>query len=325
VVREKGMSELKTMTTTLLILVGFFSMVAAKIYSQDSGENISIKIRTVLLNIPVVVSDKHGRSVSSLTKEDFLITQNGEKQNIEYLIAASEPITVAFIIDASASTAYVLEDIKRAARSFVGNMSDEDKGMVISFADHVSVLSKLTVDKKELSDSMKYIRTLGEDGSNMYDAIHRVLTKDFENVRGRKAIIVLTDGDVHGRKVTRKMLKDALVESDAFVYPIYYQTGSVRKIEIVTMNELKKRPHVDFLDEMAILTGGRLFAAGLENFQGAFQQITEDLKKYYVVGFYPTDEGASSNNIQIKVNRDDVIVRTKHTIRLKAPATEIKK
>lgn len=89
------------------------------------------------------------------------------------------------------------------------------------------------------------------------------------------------------------------------------------------MQQLLNTPPVDFLNTIALATGGRVYAAGADNFKGAFQSIADELKKQYLVGFYPKDsESGKSNNFTIKVDRPDIVVRTKRTIRLKTSNLE---
>ena len=172
-----------------------------------------------------------------------------------------------------------------------------------------------------MSDAINDATVAFEVGSLMNDAVYQIVTKDFAFIKGRKAIIVLTDGFVWG-EVSNKNFLDTLIESDTPIYPIFFQTRGIfpSKIKTVTMDELVKKSPVDFLNTIAISTGGRLYAADADNFSGVFQKIADELKKQYLIGFYPKD--GKSNNITIKVDRPDVVIRTKQTIRLKTPNSE---
>lgn len=295
-------------------------------YRGQDRDDTPIKVNTVLINVPVIVSDKSGRNIAGLKKENFAVFQDGEKQNIDFFADSEAPMSVAIVIDTSLSTSNVLGDIKAAARNFIKTFGSEDKGIIVSFDRKVSVINKLTSNQDELKKAISYASIAEESGSRMHDALYQIMTKDFASVTGRKAIIVLTDGYVEG-KIPRDKLLDTLVESDTLVYPIFFQTRRLLpvKVKTITMNELLKTPPVDFLNTIALTTGGRVYAAGATNFQEAFQKIADELKKQYVVGFYPKDsENTKSTNITIKVDRPDVVVRTKQTIRLKTSGSENK-
>ncbi len=286
--------------------------------SQEEKDDTPIKVNTVLLNVPVIVSDKDGRNIAGLKKEDFSVYQNGEKQTIEFFADTEAPMNVAIVIDTSSSTKNVIGNITGAARNFIELFDSEDKGMIVSFDYDVRILSKLTSDKKKMKEGISGIWIAEEIGSNMNDALYKVVIKEFAAIKGRKAIVVLTDGFVGGRISNQKLL-DTLTESDVLVYPIFFQTVPLlpSKVKTITMNELLKIPPVDYLNSIALATGGRVYAAESSNFQGAFQSIAEELKKQYVVGFYPKAE--KPRKLTIKVSRPGAIVRTRQTIKLQIP------
>lgn len=318
------MPNLKTKIVILSVLLLFTFTNNSK--AQDTDDDTPIKVNTVLINVPVIATDKSGRNIAGLKKENFSIFQDGEKQNIEFFADTETPMNVAIVIDTSGSTTSILGDIKDAAHDFIKIFGSEDKGMIVSFDHKINVINKLTSDQNELRKAISYASIADEGGSRMYDALYQIVTKDFASIRGRKAIIVLTDGDVEG-KTSREKLLDILIESDSLVYPIFFQTRRILplKVKTITMQQLLNIPPVDFLNTIALATGGRVYAADASNFKGAFQSIAEELKKQYLVGFYSKDsEGGKSNNISVKVDRQDVVIRTKKTIRLKTPNSENK-
>lgn len=297
-------------------------------YPQTSNSDEPIKVNTVLLNVPVVVSDRNGRNIAGLTKDNFSITQGGEKQPIEFFANQDDPMNVAIIIDSSGSTAFVIGSIIDAARSFVDLFSPNDKGLVVSFDNEVHVLSKGFTPDKEILKAAISLRDQpagrGTIGSVMNDAIYSVITKQFAEVKGRKAIVVLTDGDVHGKTSRRKLL-DRLIESDVVVYPIFFQTRPLinSRRKTITYSELVKISPVDYLNSIALATGGKLIAADGSNFDTAFQNIADELRKMYILGFYPSSTGSEeANDIKIDVDRVDSVVRSRRTIRIKTPSAK---
>src|SRR6187431_3011499 len=108
------------------------SVVSAQTPSPTPDDE-PIKIDTLLINIPLVVSDRDGRHIGGLKKDDFSVLLDGEKQTIDYFADAEAPVNVAIIIDLSGSTRPVLGDIKNAAKTFVEKLSPSDQAMVMTF------------------------------------------------------------------------------------------------------------------------------------------------------------------------------------------------
>jgi Ca-activated chloride channel family protein len=132
----------------ILLLCSFLFITVIKAQNTDDDDNTPIKVDTLLLTMPLTVSDKDGRNVAGLKKENFSIFENGLEQDIEYFFNEEAPMNVAILIDTSASTKDVLDRIQKAARDFVKIFRPEDKGIIVSFDYRTRFLSELTADKK---------------------------------------------------------------------------------------------------------------------------------------------------------------------------------
>ena len=197
------MKNLKSIIGFSVVVTLFAFVVNSQTPDKDDQP---IKVDTVLLNIPVIASDAHGRYVAGLKKENFSIIQDGEKQDIEFFADEKAPMNVVILIDVSGSTAPFLGDIKSAARDFVKIFRPEDQGMIVTFDGAMTTLQEFTSDQKKLSKAINNASLYGTPGSNMQDAMYEIVTRDFLGIQGRKAIIVLTDGFVGGKLLTDKML-----------------------------------------------------------------------------------------------------------------------
>jgi Ca-activated chloride channel family protein len=307
------MTNLYFKTIALLLLVVLIDFAEA----QDLSDT-PIKVNTLLLNIPVTVSDKNGRYVAGLKKEDFSIYQNGEKQQIEYFLDNEAPMTIAVLLDTSPSTRNVLGDIQKAARDFIRIFRPEDKGIIVSFDFETLFLSELTSDKTKLNKAINQAEITGRGGSNMPDAVYKVIRDYFASIKGRKAIIVLTDGMVWGRLSFEQIL-DILQKSNTFFYPIIFKTSDQFRITpnlaISSTDSPFKR-----LEVLAEETAGKLYEKDAGNLKEAFQSIAEELKKQYLLGFYPQNsENWNQLPIKIVVNRKDVTIEAKKRRMLKKP------
>ncbi len=277
--------------------------------AQDEEDNTPIKVDTLLFTIPLTVSDRKGNYIAGLKKENFTIYEDGLEQGIELFLNEEEPMNVAILLDTSYSTKEVLDNIQKAARDFVKILRAGDKAVIVSFDDRTLFLSGLESDRKTLTNAIEKVRVSNVDGSDMYEAIKRVSQNYFAALKGRKAIIALTDGVVAGRGISAQQTIDTMQNSDTFFYPIIFKTDSN------SANKTgRKRPvTVEILEIMAAETGGRFYEKDSTKLKEAFQAIAEDLKNQYLLGFYPrrTETGNSRSRIRVTVNRTDFIVRTK--------------
>ncbi|MBS1789349.1 MAG: VWA domain-containing protein [Acidobacteria bacterium] len=182
----------------------------------------TLKIDTTLVSVPVVVSDREGRYVSGLKASDFTLYADRVKQSIEFFADTEEPINVALLLDTSKSTTLVLDDIKKAAKDFVKQLRPQDRAMIVSFDYNETALCELTSDRKTLEKAIGKARIGEIPGTKLRDAVYDVMREEFRNVKGRKAIILLTDGKDFGSEVSERQLLDSATEADTLIYSVFY-------------------------------------------------------------------------------------------------------
>lgn len=187
----------------------------------DAGD--VIKVNTTLVTLPVSVTDRDGRYIPNLKKEDFRLWEEGVEQNVAFFSSVDKPFSVVLMIDTSGSTRFRLEDIQDAAITFINQLRSDDRVMVVSFDDDVRVLSEFTSDRYRLRDAIR--RTHPGNGTKLYDAVDMVMNQRLSRISGRKAIVLFTDGvdttSNHGTYASN--VRDA-EELDALVYPVQYDT-----------------------------------------------------------------------------------------------------
>lgn len=189
----------------------------------DIGEGDTVRVDTTLVTIPVSVTDRTGRYIPNLTREDFRIFENGIEQKVAYFAPVEMPFTVALVIDTSNSTRFRLEEIQDAAIAFVNQLRPDDRVMVVSFAEHVHVLCEPTSDRSTLRNAIMLVRNGG--GTSLYDAVDFVINKRMNRIDGRKAIVLFTDGvDTTSRIATYQGNVHDAEELDALIYPVQYDT-----------------------------------------------------------------------------------------------------
>ncbi len=304
----------------------------------DAGEDGDvIKVTTNLVTIPVSVSDRNGFYVPSLREGNFKIFEDGVEQKIEYFGTSDKPFTVVLLIDVSPSTAYKIEEIQTAAMAFVQQLLPHDQVMVIEFDSSVHVLTEITGDRDTI---YKAIRKTGfGNGTSLYQAVDFSVRKRLDKIDGRKAIVLFTDGvDTTSSSARyRSTLEDA-EESEAVIFPIYYNTflqmigigggngpmttsptlglpgsmGGAGATQQVAAEYARGRT---YLAELAGVTGGKVFRP--ESTPGgltaAFESIAEELRRQYVLGYYPEKTGSPGDRkgIRVRVDRPKLIIRAR--------------
>lgn len=305
-------SNTKLSKTAIFILLTFIIFTKFTAAQEETViiDDTPIEVETLLFTIPVTVTDKTGRSITGLKKENFSIYQDGEEEDIELFLNNEAPMNVAILLDTSYSTRKVLDNIQDAAKDFIKILRPEDRALIVGFDNRTVFLSGLTSDRKILSKAVNRTNVSKANGSDMHGAVMEVINRHFRTLNGRKAIIVLTDGKVvTDRNISAQKILDSLQESDIFFYPIIFKTDYYSSAR----NQNRTPNQIRFLQILAEETTGKFYEKEATKLREAFRSIAEELKKQYLLGFYPenTERGDSSRQIIIKVDQKGMIVRAK--------------
>ncbi len=194
-----------------------------------------------LISLPVTVSDRDGRYIAGLEKKDFTVYQNGVEQNISSFSTFDEPINIALLLDTSGSTKDSMDKIKDAAKDFIELLNLLDKCALVAFNSQIKVLSPLTTDHQMLRDSLNQAQTAEKEGSLVFDAVAQTVKTNFNGAKGRKVIILLSDGKDFGSSLSKKDLTAQLEETDVSIYSIFYESGAgFNKMTIAPDGTLKE-------------------------------------------------------------------------------------
>lgn len=196
--------------------------VTAQTQRRDSEQ--TIKIDTTLVSVPVIVSDRQGRYIAGLKASDFTLYEDRVKQTIVFFADTEEPINVALLLDTSKSATLALDDIKKAAKDFVKQLRPQDRAMIVSFDRDVMALCELTSDRKTLERAIGAAQIGERFGTKLRDAVNDVMREEFSAVKGRKTIVLLTDGKDHGSEITEQQLLENAAEADTLIYSVFYNS-----------------------------------------------------------------------------------------------------
>src|SRR6266496_143161 len=192
---------------------------------EEIGQGDVIRVNTTLVSLPVSVMDRDGKYVPNLRKEDFRIWENGEEQQVAYFASVEKPFTVALMLDTSTSTQEKLQEIQDAAQTFVEQLRPDDRVMVLSFDDKITLQTPITNDRYAIRGAIDRVRP--GSGTRLYDAVDQVINKYLRPVEGRKAIVLFTDGvDTTSKHASYESTVRDAEELDALIYPVEFDTYS---------------------------------------------------------------------------------------------------
>lgn len=304
------------MLRTILAIVGL-TLFGGVISAQDVNVADVIKVDTRLVSVPVIVSDRNGRHVPNLTAADFAVFQDGSLQTIGFFAAIEEPLTIALLVDTSQSTRPVLDDIKESAYSFVRLLTPVDRAMIVSFDYSTHVLSPLTSDQEKLRKAIRSAQIPGDlVSTRLREALYDTINDSFSGIKGRKAIILLTDGKDFGSLITEHDLLFKLQETDTLVYTVFFKTENVwrRRDRVERANQEAE----EFLRNLSATTAGRSYSSKDGKLKKTFATIVEELRFQYRLGFYPPEEIGEKtlHELKVKVSRAETVVRARSNYRI---------
>jgi len=284
--------------------------------SQKPTETLKVNVNVVQLFFNV--KDKHGALIPNLTKTDFDVAEDGKPQTIKYFTAESNlPLTIGMMIDSSGSQRNVIDMEKEVGGAFLRQiLTEKDEAFVISFDITVDLLQDFTRDVHRLQNALNKAKinvdyTSGgvpgigggpvpqhgnSPGTLLYDAVylssHDMLSKEV----GRKAMILLTDGQDEGSRLKIQDAIEAAQKADAIVYVLLCaDRGFYGGFGYSGESEMRK------LTEQ---TGGRVINVGnkFDKLREAFDQVAAELRSQYNIGYTPTNlkRDGSYRKIEIK-------------------------
>ena len=270
-----------------------------------------IKVQVNLVNVFATVRDKQHAVVDDLKKEDFKILEDGQEQKVAFFQRESDlPITLALLIDTSGSMDRVLPAEQDAASRFIKEiMRKKDEALVISFDLDVNLLADFTEDTAVLERAIRRTvmnappagigGTAGTipfqgGGTDLYDAVYLACHDELATEAGRKAVILLTDAEDTGSKLGMKDAIEAAQRTDAVIH-------------ILLIRDFMASSGVGFgvAHQMSAETGGRVIDVHNEKtLEKAFDEIAEELRSQYVLGYYPTNNKRDGTFRKITVMAD---------------------
>lgn len=349
--------------------------VAQQIGTETPKTASDLSVDARLVNLPVVVRDKKGALVQGLTKADFSLQVDGHPQVIHYFdIDTNLPLTLGLLVDTSLSQRNVIDEERNASSAFLDQMlkTPKDQAFVIQFARQVELLGDLTNSHPKLQAALKQIDTPSPDsqassdpdsndsgdrrgtrrshagGTALYDAVFLAADELMEKQKGRKALIVLSDGVDRGSKESLNKALESAQRADTIIYAIYFKGEQSQQQDWSRRGggglggrfpgggypgggypggrggggypggpSRGSENQVDgkkILRQMSEETGGRLFEVSRKlTVAQIYDQIAEELRAQYRLGYTP-DQATSAegyHQVDLTAHRKDLYIQTR--------------
>ena len=273
------------------------------------------------MNVYAVVRQKNGRLVPDLNKDDFTLEEDQKPQEIRYFSRETDtPLTMGILVDTSPSQGRVLEVEKSEAEAFLRDvLRPKDLTFVLHFDVEVELLQDLTTDLHRLDKAIDETEIngggagptpgtfpTGDSGgaTHLYDAIYLAARELLKNEVGRKVLILLTDGEDQGSKVKIDAALEAAQKADIIIYSVNIHDRAFYSRQGVGYGG------ESVLRKLSDETGGRVIDANSKDSSAAFQQIANELRTQYLLGYTPTNTklDGTFRKIEVKVRVGDVKV-----------------
>ena len=293
---------------------------------------------TLKVNVEVVqlffnVKDKHGALIPNLPKEEFEIFEDGKPQTIKYFKAESDlPLTLGIMIDTSGSQQRVLDMEKEVGASFLEDIiRPKDEAFVISFDIDITLMQDFTNSVSRLRHALNEAKintggvscsggpigpqgpipcsSSGPRGTALYDAVYLASHDELSHEVGRKAMILLTDGEDEGSRLKIKDAIEAAQKADTICYVLliadrgFYGFGGMGYSGDSEMKKLTQE------------TGGRVIDVGnkIDKLRKAFDDIAAELRSQYNIGYTPTNSNRDGGfrKVEVKSKQGDYKIQAR--------------
>jgi VWFA-related protein len=281
---------------------------ASQAAQQDLDERTRIILDVTRVNLLFTVTDKKGRFVTNLTRDDFIVREGKRPQKILEFAAESDlPLRLAILIDTSNSVRPRFRFIQEAAIEFINSVvrPRQDKAAIISFDTAPELQSDLTGDVEQLANTVRQLRPGG--GTALYDAIFYAardkLMQDQPRHKFRRAMVILSDGEDNQSRYSRDQALEMAQKADAVIY-------------CISTNITRQESDGDkVLKYLASETGGvTFFPFKVEDLAQSFENIANELRHQYNILYRPdplrTDGSYQEVEVRVK-DRKDLIVRAR--------------
>lgn len=288
---------------------GILLLVVAASWAAAQEPSSTLKVDVKLVNVFVTVTDEHGAPIGKLLKDNFKLSEDGKEQKIAIFDRESAlPLSIVLAVDTSLSTRKDLPLELASGRKFArAILRPQDALAVFQFSEIVNEVLPFTADLKTIDHAIDKMH-LGS-ATALYDALY-LGSRALDRRKGRKVMVVITDGGDTASKVDYQDAVRAAQEAEAIVYSII--------VVPVEANAGRDLGGEHALVQISEDTGGKhYYASSLAQLDEAFKQISDELRTQYLLAYYPSQRLSDSSFRRIFVSvtgTDETGLQVRHRI-----------
>jgi len=279
-------------------------LLSETIQTRELRINVEATARVILLT--AVVKNRRGQPITGLEQDQFRVFENGNELPITSFTNDYLPLDLVLLVDTSSSLRKdnAIVEVKLAAVSFLRELEQGDRVRLYAFGSEPDLLYDFTTDRKRLVDAINGLDAIGETA--LFDSLHRGLDDLEGRRRGRKAIVLFTDGrdSIYEEPRTKaRLLREGIVRAQNQEVAVFI-IGLGRYINEAAMERIAEE------------TGGRYHhAANIRRLPRTFEEIVLDLKHQYLIGVQPQSQRTGFNRLEIRARKRGATVysRTGYT------------
>ncbi|HEY7289422.1 MAG TPA: VWA domain-containing protein [Vicinamibacterales bacterium] len=257
---------------------------------RTKGVGYNEKVNVDVVQVTVTVSDGRGKFVPGLPQSAFHVFEDNRAQSITHFAAEDVPLELLVAIDISGSMTPAMTKLKTAVKEFLGAVPAKDQVTLLGFNDSIFTLTRKATDQAERAKAVDRLAPWGSTA--LYDVILRGVEM-LGRQRGRKALVIFTDGEDQGSHATLTDVERRLQTSDTTLYMIGQGRG-------VTLESLKR-----VMERLVAPTGGRaMFTDSIDELHGAFGELLDELSNQYLLGYASSNDKRDSEWRKIRVDVD---------------------
>ncbi len=307
---------------------------AANPPAAQAQDDQVIKVDVSLVNLYFTVRENHGGYVGNLKQDDFEVYEDGKLQNIKaFSRETDQPLTLGLLVDVSGSQARLIEDERMASsRFFEQVLRPKDMAFLLSFGIESELLQDLTNSHTLLAKALRDMRmnagapsftptTVPRDprGTVLYEAVWLAANEKMRSEVGRKALVLITDGDDQGSRTKPSEAVEAAQKADSIIYVILYEDPRFAQGMFGGAGE-------GLMHKLTDDTGGRVFRVDRRNrLSDIYDQLQQELRSQYVIAYSPMnpERDGKFRKIEIRVkDRKDVKVQARKGYYAMPPGSE---
>ena len=275
--------------------------------ARTKGSSFAATSDADVVQVAATVLDKDGKPVRGLTRESFRVFEDGVEQPVTHFIGPDAPSDLVVAVDTSASMGPSMPVCREAVKAFLGGLRPDDHLTLLAFNDNLFTLARRETNPAARLQAVERLTPWG--GTALYDVTLRGLQL-LGQQGGRHALVAFTDGEDTASHATAQDVDRRVQVTDVPIYVIAQGRG------------IKERQLKDVLNRLADVTGGRAFyTQRIEELEGAFAEIAEDLASQYVLGYEPQNlvRDGSWRTIRVEVVGTRRPVRARQGYRAEPP------